>query len=145
MSRPRHALCLVPLVLALAVLAGCSSSKRVPVSGTVTFDGKPVDGGVIAFLPEGDVAPGGKGTVSGEIVEGKYSLPSGRGPDAGKYKVQITWNKKTGKQIDTPGDPGTKMDDTVQVIPPKYNKQTILTAEIKSGSNDNVNFELTSK
>jgi hypothetical protein len=68
-------------------------------------------------------------------VGGKYTIPSRPGLAPGSYKVAIGWNKPTGKKVGTPGDPGTTVDETAQVIPPKYNTQTTLTAEIKSGSN----------
>ena len=54
-----------------------------------------------------------------------------------------TWKKPTGKKVPTPGDPGTTMDETAQVIPPQYNTQSKLTADIKSGSNT-ADFALTS-
>jgi hypothetical protein len=68
-------------------------------------------------------------------VDGKYSLDNTRGPFPGKYKVEILWNKKTGKKVGTPGDPGVQMDETQQILPAKYNTATTLTADIGSGSN----------
>ena len=53
----------------------------------------------------------------------------------GKYKVEITWTKKTGKKVPAPGDPGNQIDETVQVIPQEYNKHTTLTAEVKAERN----------
>lgn len=104
------------------------------------FDGHPVESGSIAFIPDG----GGTGAspASGEIKDGKYAIDSERGPMPGKYRVEIIWKKKTGKQIPNPSDPGTTMDETKQVIPQKYNTKTELTVEIKSGSNKDVNYDL---
>jgi hypothetical protein len=89
-----------------------------------------VDGGQIVFVPKT-----GKDRVTADIVGGKFSLSSGRGPVAGSYKVEIVWRKKTGRQIDTPGDPGVKIDETVDAIPAQYNTKSTLTAEVKSSGN----------
>jgi hypothetical protein len=134
----RYRLGLTALAVGLLALSGCSG--RPAVEGTVTFNKEPVDGGVISFVPSTGSA--NEGRVSADIVQGKFTLPSGHGPKPGTYKVEIVWNKKTGRQIDTPGDVGVKMDEKVQVIPDKYNKKTTETAEIKSSGNK-FDFNLT--
>ena len=57
MTRPKSLLGPSRLLLALplAVLAGCGygNADRVPVRGSVTLNGAPVDGGVILFVPKG--------------------------------------------------------------------------------------------
>src|SRR5437588_12138418 len=139
MLRARHAhrAGVLAVAVTLAVLAGCSGG-RAGVSGKVTYDGKPVDGGAIVFVPEGDAA-GAK--VGGEIVGGEYKLPADRGPKPGKYKVEIVWNQK--KPSAKKADPDVVSQDQVtQVIPPKYNTQTTLNADVKSGPNE-LNFTLT--
>ena len=68
-------------------------------------------------------------------------MPSGRGPAPGSYRVEIIWQKKTGRKVDTPGDPGVKMDETFQVIPAKYNTSSTETVTVKSGDNT-FNFDL---
>ena len=126
----RRAPAALALAAALAFLSGCSG--RPSVSGTVTFNGQPVDGGVIVFIPEGQ---GGK-QASAPIVDGKFSISSGEGPTPGKNRVEITWHKKTGKKVPTPGDPGTEIDETVQVIPNQFNTGSTLVEEVKPGSNE---------
>lgn len=136
----RRALVFSVCTLGMFAITGCGSGSRSSVEGTVTFDGQSVDGGSITFLPEsGDK---NASPASGQIIDGKYAIDSERGPAPGKYKVEIIWKKKTGKQIPNASDPGTSVDETKQVIPQKYNSKTELTCEIKSGSNKNVNFEL---
>ncbi len=39
------------LVAALVVTTGCSKSDLIPVTGTVTLDGKPLDGAAVSFVP----------------------------------------------------------------------------------------------
>ena len=58
------------------------------VSGTVTFDGKPLPKGFITFLP--DTSKGNKGPGGGApIVDGQYRTPAGKGVAGGPYIVKI--------------------------------------------------------
>jgi hypothetical protein len=133
----RHRLVCTALAAALLLLSGCSGRRA--VEGTVKFDGTPVDGGLITF-----VASSGSDRVTTPIEGGKYSLPSGRGPKSGSHRVEIIWKKKTGRMVDTPGDQGVKMEETVQVIPASYNSGSTQTAEVKSSGNT-FNFDIKSR
>jgi hypothetical protein len=127
------ALCCLPT---LFLLAGCGSSAS--VEGTVSVDGTQIDHGSIVFVPAG----GSGNPVGTDIRDGKYEIPSERGLTSGNYKVQILWNKKTGKKTKDITDTGAVIDERMQVLPPNYNTNTELTADIKSGGNTGVNFEL---
>jgi hypothetical protein len=131
------------LGLSLCLAAGCDGTGgRVPVAGTVTFDGQPVDGGAIAFLPEGE-GDGDRPKPGTRIDEGRYAILARKGPVPGVYRVQIHWAKKTGKKV--PFDsPPVLIDETRQVIPEKYNTQSTLRVEVHSGSNA-FDFDLKSK
>jgi len=125
-------------VVALA-LVGCSSeSDRSRVQGTDSYNGESVDDGGIAFIPEG----GGESQVrtTGMIQDGRYDLDSKNGPYPGKYRVEIYWNKKTGKQIANRTKTAFK-DERKQAIPPKYNEKTELIETIKPGRNT-LDFDL---
>jgi hypothetical protein len=63
----------VSVVIGLVLLAGCGSGlKLVPVTGTVTIDGKPLAYKSLMFLPEeGTPGHGGGGSTRGD---GTYSL-----------------------------------------------------------------------
>jgi len=135
----RHPIATGACGLALVFLAGCASKPS--VTGTVSFDGAPVDGGVINFVPEGGQRAEG-GRASAEIKDGKYAIPAEKIPPPGRYRVEILWNKKTGKDVPNPTDPGTTMPETKQVIPVKYNTRSELTADIKVGGNS-IDFPLT--
>jgi hypothetical protein len=79
---------------ALTSVVGCGV-KRVPVSGTVTLDGQPLDGGFLQFTP--DTAKGNTAQIVciSPIKEGRYNLEtngvtradSGSGVPPGWYKV----------------------------------------------------------
>lgn len=71
------------LTLALPLLlltAGCSSNGS--VSGTVTFDGKPMPGGTVTFVGEG----GGGGSAQINAKDGTYEITK---LPKGKMKVSV--------------------------------------------------------
>ena len=130
--------------LLLLFLAGCGQPdykgpKRFPLSGNVTYDGEPIDFGSISFLPAG-----GEQRVSGGLIEnGKYSVPEAQGANAGKHRVEIRWNKRTGKQKRDP-DSGEMYDDRKEALPPRFHADSELTAEV-SAQQTNFDFDLKSK
>jgi hypothetical protein len=113
-------------------LLGCTEgeTERVPISGKITLDNQPIDGGTILFLPQEK----GKIKTGATIEEGQYILDEDEGPQAGQHRVEIYWAKKTGRQIPS-NDPPNMMDETREVVPGKYNQQSVLTVEIKPGEN----------
>jgi hypothetical protein len=128
MSRKLSGLCLT----VLCVLAGCGSreytgERRFPLGGKVTVDGQPMEFGVISFLPQGE---GGR-VSGGPIKNGSYAVPEAMGASAGKYRVEIRWNKPTGKRVrDAYGE--EIMDEYKEGLPDKYHKASELTAEVSS-------------
>lgn len=127
------------------VIVGCgrvnySGAQRYPLSGKVTVDGTPMEHGLITFLPQDD-----SGRVCGEpITGGTYSVPEERGATAGKYKVQINWNKPTGKKVLDVDTREPIMDETKEGLPEKYHKNSELTAEVSSHKTT-FDFDLQSK
>jgi hypothetical protein len=120
----------------LLAATGCGTG-RVPLTGEVKFDGTPIDDGTITFVAEGaDAAKYGA-----HVEDGKYKFDKETGPMPGKYKVEVTWLKKTGRKVST-GD-GEVRDEKANALPAKFNVQTTLTAEVKSGSTK-MDFPLTS-
>jgi hypothetical protein len=124
---------LTPTICALGfsiVLAGCSGSKysgdkRYPLAGEVTFEGQPIDLGSITFIPEGD-----KGRTSGGVItDGKYTVPEENGANAGTYRVQISWLKKTGRQLKDP-ESGEMYDERREALPDKLHKSSEMTVEV---------------
>jgi hypothetical protein len=122
----------------LALGAGCDSgSARCAVEGEVTYDGQAVDQGGIVFLPEPD--DNTRFRATGFIKDGRYEFDDRKGPNPGKYRVQITWNKKTGRQVKAEG--GVMKDETEQVLPAKYNTKSDLLVDVQPGRN-NLPFKL---
>lgn len=130
----------ISLVLSCVLLAGCGGDgiPRAAVQGTVTYDGEPVESGVIMFIPE-TVAP-----VALKITAGQYDTDSDvndrRGAVIGHCSVQIFANRPTGK-IYTDVMTGEKMEETKQFVPAKYNERTELTAEVEAGQ-QTIDFHL---
>lgn len=132
------------LMLAV-VVAGCGGgdpnayegTKRFAVKGKVTFNGEPVDGGVIALQGLDNEKQRKSG---GLIVNGEYNIPEAKGPNSGKYRFEIMWPKPTGEK-GKDADTGEAIDIKRNVIPEKYNAASELAEEIKPGENT-FNFEL---
>src|SRR5262245_16075423 len=79
-------------VLVIAVLAvGCTAKDpygRLPLSGSVTLAGTPLDRGMIQFYP---ADPNEKSPLTGALVqEGKYQVPREQGLAPGTYRVVIS-------------------------------------------------------
>ena len=113
------------LLLGCFTLTGCGSSTRIPVEGTVNLDSQPVDGGTISFVPEDYTGNGVEHTVeTADIKGGKYALTGTHGLVPGKYRVDINWKKKTGRQIPANDPPPDMVDEVLNVIPEEYNTQS---------------------
>jgi len=123
-------------------VAGCggreyTGERRYPLSGKVTVDGQPMPMGVISFLPEEK-----SGRVSGgPIKDGTYSVPEATGANAGKYRVEIHWNKPTGKKIRNPMDKEELIDEMTDG---QFQANADLSAEVSS-KQTKFDFELKSK
>ena len=121
------------------LLCGCGGSNggSVEVTGKVTFDGTPVEGGTITFMP----ADGKGASAAGKIVSGEYTAAV----PPGQKQVSIIGERVVGQEKRDPNDPNSEtFDVTESFIPPQFNAKTTLTATI-SGDGEPIDFELTSK
>lgn len=80
--------------LAVAVcflLAGCGGSGIVPVSGTLTYKGKPVTNAFVNFVP----ADGSRPSMGETDADGRFTLtydPQTKGAKVGKHRVFVNQN-----------------------------------------------------
>ncbi|MFO0819224.1 MAG: hypothetical protein U1A77_14855 [Pirellulales bacterium] len=132
-------LSVVTLALAVVVFGvGCGPKdpvgpKLVPVKGTVTLDGKPMESGDVIFT-----APGNAHTSSFEVKGGAYAGQAA----PGENKVAVM-SYKQGEAVQM-GDQKFG-GEKVNFIPAKFNHQTTLTAKVAEGGANEFNFEVTSE
>jgi len=155
---------LVGLTVLLGATAGCDSRRMpVPVSGTVTRAGRPIEGATVTFHLLGDDKEG-RPAAGQTDKTGAFRLMMGNeeGTRPGEYKVVVIKNILAGAKVKMPDFPDTpegrnKRDHFVwkhfgddqppymNVVPDRYGelKTTRLTCRVPSDSP--VHFPLTSK
>lgn len=118
----------MPLLICVAAGCGKSGPEVAPVKGRVTLDGRPLSTVDIVFQP----ADGKPPATSRTDEEGNYQLLYKRGQNGapvGQHTVRIAF---TSGIVAKPPN-----------IPERYNKQSELKREVKSGSNE-IDFDLKS-
>lgn len=133
MRRGRRAI----LVALCVCVTGCRGSDRITSSGTIRFDGRPVESGVVVFRPfDRDAAPEG-GAISG----GRFTV-TGR---PGRRRVEIR-----GTRVVAPDELPRTMPRFVDApvhedyIPAAYNTASTLEVEVKAGGPNVFDFDLAS-
>jgi hypothetical protein len=134
---------LVVWCAAAVAAAGCGAAQdphgRQPVSGTVTFQGTPLDAGTIEFLPPDP----GKGLSARTLIRaGKYQVPREQGLPPGTYRVLIT-SPVGDEKAEPVGPPGMKMPPLgSERIPARYNTQSKETVEVRAGEENTFDFTI---
>jgi len=148
---------LLAVVLLASVLAfGCGQQgadrpKTVPVTGTVTHGGAPVEGATVAFQS----ASGARGAVGVTDAGGKYTLTtfeSGDGAVPGAYQVKIFKYKVASSEAVVDEDSEDYVSPTEDegeaeaenLLPAKYADPTTsgLTATVTEGGDNTFDFPL---
>lgn len=118
----------------LCAVAGCGGNPNLgQVTGTVTLDGKPLPSATLMFTPDS----GGATSYGKTDSTGQYRMQfsdTENGAWIGNNKVVI----RTGDVL--PDNSGS----TPELVPAAYNRNSKLTAAVKSGSNT-IDFQLDSK
>jgi hypothetical protein len=128
------------LLLIMAVSAvGCGDSvELVYVEGTVTLDSQPIPDAEVIFRPE-DGRPSAATTDSkGHYV--LHYLPDRAGALPGTHRVVIS----TYIEADPDSPNPVIQEGRAEAIPECYNTSTTLTAELKPGQSDTLDFALRS-
>ena len=100
---------LVGLTVLFGAAAGCDGRRTpVPVSGTVTLDGRPVEGAVVTFHLLSDDKEGSPATGQTDKT-GTFRLKTGNedGARPGEYKVIIVKNVLADPKLKVPDFPDT--------------------------------------
>ena len=131
---------IIALGFCLAAIVGCGrSDNRAAVEGTVTLDGRPIDG-TISFVPTDGASVSG---AWGQIKAGCYSLSAAQGPIVGTYRVELRSMHKAATTPDNPPD-AMRPEKWEDAIPARYNSQSGLKADIHLGENQ-LDFNLESR
>lgn len=160
----------VVMAVVATALIGCNSSgggggdraKTYPVSGTVTYNGRPVEGAAVLFVPTDKT---GEAAIAMTDASGKYSLKSPGGRDGavpGSYNVKISKSEtqSSGGQAaaapdsDDMGYPDDYNPDapenaastskSMNLLPAKYNNPTTsgLSASVSASGANTFDFTL---
>src|SRR5438067_11580099 len=86
------------LLAALVGVAGCGGIRRIPTTGTVTLDGRPLTEGVLKFIPDASKGTSYRVSCSGPVSNGRWNLvtsgmegaDTGTGAPVGWFKVIYT-------------------------------------------------------
>lgn len=136
----RRALPLALLALVLAAGCGESGLPRGPITGSVTVGGAPMKGGRILFLPQ---TPTEGPAVSARIVDGKYELPDDEGPIVGSNRVEVEADLPLSFAIDDEeAFAKAKGKLPKQPVPPKFNRLSTLSVEVKSGEENRFDLDI---
>jgi hypothetical protein len=125
--------------LGLLLLFGCTAGdgrKRYPIEGEVQLNGEPLADGTIIFQP----ASGDHDADVGQIIAGKFALLA----TAGNKKVAVKGTKLVTDTKEPSALGGPPSPVTVSLIPAKYDRDTILRAEVKPQGPNRFVFDLTS-
>jgi hypothetical protein len=125
----------------VAVLStGCTKKgalETAPVSGKVTYRGKAVPTGTVMFVP--DEGPAATGEIDSEGAYKLTTYAAGDGAVIGTHKVTITALQDMKDAL-----PEQRSPTPPPIVPAKYlsAETSGLVAEVKAGTNNEVNFEL---
>jgi len=131
-----------------AIFGGCGGGDRGPervvVSGTVTYNGKPVSEGMIRFVPdEKSPVP----SAGAPITDGKYKVDGHGGVPIGTFQIQIEAFRIPATPLANRAramPPIGGAAERQQYLPEKYNVSTKLELTIQPGSRAiTKNFDLT--
>lgn len=131
------------LALAVGILGGCGQSAdegRVAVTGVVMLDGRPLETGNVTLRPLG------KGpAVSVTVSDGAFELAASEGPAVGPYLVEIDSVRPTGRIVENPDVYGEKQEETTNIIPPKFNRESVLQVEVVADGENRFDFPVRSR
>jgi hypothetical protein len=130
----------------VVVIGGCRRSdepERVIVSGTATYNGKPIPEGDIRFMPVATSVIPMAGAV---IKDGKYRVEGRGGVPVGTHKIEIEAYHVQRPEV-KPGETPPAMgrgEPRIRYLPKRYNTDSQLQITIEPGSLEiTKNFELT--
>lgn len=142
----RYVVCL--LMLVAVGCAGPALDGTVPVSGTVTYQGEPVEGAMVMFIPEGDWrAASGRADADGRFH--LSTLAPSDGAMVGSYKVTISKTEVSASRESDEAPPPSRNPEwppitATELVPVKYKRPETsgLEVEVTSNGENDFSFEL---
>jgi len=143
------------VALGCLALAGCGGGvPTVPVEGTVTLDGAPMENVRVNFAPVGGQGTAGPGSSGLTDAEGRFFLTTvadrrARGAVVGKHRVTLSepaWSDGYDPYADATLTPQQRAGKLAQVrfkLPPEA-RDGSLTFEVPPGGTTAADFQLTS-
>jgi hypothetical protein len=130
---------LVALLLFCIPLSGCAKPEsRCEVSGTITFNDKPLENGNIVFI-----TPDASHQASAVIGGGQYRIAKEQGLPPGKYKVSISSPDGKTPDADSNAAPGPSGNfSSKDRIPASFNTNSKHEVDIKLGEPNVFNFKI---
>lgn len=149
------------LAILLAPMVGCGGNgfpDPTPVTGTVNYNGSPIEGALVTFIPEGEVGRASSGTTDAQGTFSLTTFSTNDGAIPGKYKVTIAKAESTLSESEMNAeDPGDAYGEMMEAaasgtmdklmkneLPTKYGKADTsgLTREVIEGQENNFGFDL---
>jgi hypothetical protein len=139
--------------LLLSLTAGCDQGPQmVPVTGTITLEGKPLPTASVMYV----LKAGGPPVTAVTDEQGKYNLSTtveGDGALEGDYQVAIVAYRVSGVSADPASDPSVQLpgamggERVVWIAPMRYSKlaESGLTATVTAEHDNVIDFDLKSK
>ena len=129
--------------LAAVGLSFAAIAAHAEVTGTVTLNGSPLDGGSIRFSS----LDAGKKYSSGAMIQnGQYQVPQSHGLPPGRYHVEISAPDANSRPVmvsATPGGPAIPV--APNRIPPEYNRDSKQTVEVTADGDNHFEFAIAGK
>ncbi len=124
------------LILILFVVGCGDSVELVYVEGTVTLESEPIPDAEVIFQPEDGRPSAGTTDSQGHYV--LHYLPERAGALPGTHRVVIS----TYIEADPDSPNPIIQEGRAEAVPECYNTKTTLTAELKPGQSDTLDFAL---
>jgi len=130
------------IVVVACLLAGVGCATKDPhgreaLTGSVTFQGRPLDAGVIEFLPSD---PNQGVSARALIQDGRFVISRSQGVPPGTYRVLIS-SPEPNPTEGPAGPPGMKMPPPGRDrIPARYNRESRETVVVRSDAANQFDF-----
>lgn len=133
------------LAICVALFSGCGSKdktgSRIPVSGDVTLDGKPLSDSMIVLVSLSD---SDKTKATGIIKSGKFEIKQQNGPIAGPNRVHVYPMGTELEELTNKKGQIEQRDLFKQKCPVKYGKKSKLKITIPEGGDKKIRLRLKS-